>query len=103
MSFFDNEPALAAGICSLAAAVVAVLIAFNVPVTTQQRDAILGLAAVVAPMLAAVLVRANVVPVKKVNEKVSAAVDAAVVSVAAAQIATPVAPPPVVPAIPPVP
>lgn len=79
MTFPDAEPVItASSIVALVAAVLALGIAFGLPVTDQQREAILGLVAVVAPIAVAVLVRPNVTP----NAKVQILVDDAVLSTA---------------------
>lgn len=63
----DNEPAITVGtITALAAAVVAVLVAFAVPLTDQQQTAILGLVGVIAPVAVALLVRPHVTPNSRV-------------------------------------
>jgi hypothetical protein len=72
MSFQDNEPALAAGsLTALVAAAIAVAVAFGAPITAQQREAILSLVAVVAPIAVALLVRPHVVPVAHIMEAVA--------------------------------
>lgn len=74
MSFPDNEPALTVGgLSALAAAVIALLVAFGAQITPEQREAILGLVAVVAPIAVAVLIRPHVVPVAKIEEVPAAA------------------------------
>lgn len=56
-----GEPALSrAGLVALATAVVSLLVAFGVPLTGDQRSAILGLVAVVAPIVAGVAARSRV-------------------------------------------
>ena len=63
MSFPDNEPAITAGgLCALAAALLAVLAAFGLPITPDQQKAILGLVAVIAPIVVALLIRPHVTP-----------------------------------------
>ena len=58
-----KEPVLAAAtIVSLVGSVVALLIAFGVDLTSQQQAAIVGLTNVVAPLVAALFVRAKVSP-----------------------------------------
>ena len=58
-----KEPVLAAAtIVSLVGSVVALLIAFGVDLTPQQQAAIVGLTNVVAPLVAALFVRAKVSP-----------------------------------------
>ena len=53
---------LAATIVSLVGAVIALLIAFGVDLTQEQTAAIVGLTNVVAPLVAALFVRAKVSP-----------------------------------------
>lgn len=66
MRFTDNEPAITAGtVVALVTAMIAVGAAFGLPITSEQKQAILGLVAVVAPFIAAVLIRRHVVPVSK--------------------------------------
>lgn len=58
-----REPVmLAATIVSLVGAVIALLIAFGVDLTQEQTAAIVGLTNVVAPLVAALFVRAKVSP-----------------------------------------
>lgn len=69
MSFGDNEPAITAGsISALVAAAIALAVAFGLPITTEQKEAVLGLVAVVAPIAVALLVRPHVVPQAKVDQ-----------------------------------
>jgi hypothetical protein len=71
VTFSDNEPAVTAGVVvALATAVLALLIAFKVPITDDQRTAILGVVAVLAPFIAALIIRAFVTPTKKVDQQV---------------------------------
>lgn len=59
----QKEPVmLAATIVSLVGAVIALLIAFGVDLTQEQTAAIVGLTNVVAPLVAALFVRAKVSP-----------------------------------------
>jgi hypothetical protein len=89
VTFPDQEPAITAGtITALVAALLALVAAFGLPVTPQQRDAILGLVAVVAPIAVAVLVRPQVTPNKKADVRVMEAI---------AMSPVVVAPPPVAP------
>ena len=68
MSFPDNEPAITAGgLSALVAAVIALLVAFGAQITTEQREATLGLVAVLAPVAVAVLIRPHVIPVAKIE------------------------------------
>lgn len=74
MTFTDDEPALTAGsLSALVAAGIAVAVAFGAPITTDQKEAILGLVAVVAPIAVALLVRPHVVPVAHLTETVAEA------------------------------
>jgi len=76
VSFPDNEPALTTGsLVALVTAILALLVAFGAQITTEQREAILGLVAVVAPVAVAVLIRPHVIPVAKI-EAVPLAADA---------------------------
>lgn len=57
----QTEPSTIIGtITGLAAAVVAALIAFGVDLSQDQQNALLGLVAVVAPIVAGVLIRSKV-------------------------------------------
>lgn len=68
MSFPDSEPAITAGsITALVTAVIALLVAFGVPLTDLEREAILGLVAVLAPLAVALLVRPHVTPTARKN------------------------------------
>lgn len=72
MTFTDREPAItAASVTALAAAVLALLVAFGVQITPQQRDAFLGLLAVLAPLWVALLVRPHVTPNARIMEAVA--------------------------------
>ena len=74
MSFPDNEPAVTVGgISALAAAILAVLVAFGAQITPDQQKAILGLVAVVAPIIAAVVIRQFVTPSAKVDRNMKPA------------------------------
>lgn len=69
MSFPDAEPAITAGsITALVTAILGLLVAFGASITTEQREAILGLVAVLGPIAVALLIRPHVIPVAKVNE-----------------------------------
>lgn len=60
------EPALTtSGVTSAATAVLALLVAFGADLTPEQRTAILGVVAVVAPVIVGVVVRQQVVPLSK--------------------------------------
>lgn len=89
MTFADNEPLItASGVTALVAALIALLVAFGVPVTDQQREAILSLVAILAPLAVALLARAHVTPTVKADAQVAQALANAVVAPPA-----PVAPP----------
>lgn len=67
----DSEPAVVVGlITAVVTAVVAVLVAFGVDLTTEQQVAILGLVAAVAPIVAAILTRGRVTPAAAVAARV---------------------------------
>ena len=69
-----REPLITIGtLTALVAAVVALLVAFGVPLTGDQREAILGAAAVVAPLVVAFLSRPKVTPNATVAELVEEA------------------------------
>lgn len=73
MSFTDNEPALtASGLVALVTAVIALAVAFGAPITAQQKEAIIGVVAVVAPIAVALLVRPHVTPTAKLEETIAA-------------------------------
>lgn len=64
----SEQPVLtAASLVALGAAILALLVAFGIPVTPGQVEAILGLITVVAPFAVALLTRKHVTPV--VNPK----------------------------------
>lgn len=59
-----NEPAITIGsVTALVTALVGLLVAFGVPLSTEQQTAIIGLVAVAAPIVAALLIRRKVTPV----------------------------------------
>ena len=59
-----NEPAITSGsVTALVTALVGLLVAFGVPLSTEQQTAIIGLVAVAAPIVAALLIRRKVTPV----------------------------------------
>jgi hypothetical protein len=64
-----NEPVIVRAAITLAGAVVAVLVAFNVPITDQQQDAILGLVLAVAMVVLALWARSAVTPNSNVVEQ----------------------------------
>lgn len=59
-----------AGLTAAAAAVVAVLVAFEVPLTDEQQIAVLGLVSVLAPTVVALIGRGLVTPNGSVAERV---------------------------------
>jgi len=68
LSLPEREPAaVAASIVAGVTAVIALVVAFGVPLTDEQRTAILGVAAVAAPIIAAALTRPKVTPNAKVD------------------------------------
>jgi hypothetical protein len=74
MSFPDNEPAITGGIIvAIAGAILGVVVAFGVSITPDQQKAIMVLVAAVAPIIAAVIIRQFVWPVKKIEEVPAAA------------------------------
>lgn len=63
MSTTSNEPAVTRGVAvALVAAVIGVVVAFGVPVTDDQRDAVLILVGVAAPLIGAWWTRRHVTP-----------------------------------------
>lgn len=68
MTFPDNEPLVTgATVVALVTAILACAVAFGAPISTDQREAILGVVGVVAPIAVALLVRSHVTPTLKVN------------------------------------
>ena len=66
-----TEPAAIVGaITAAAAAIVALIVAFGVPVTDEQQAAILGVVAVAAPIIGTIVTRHFVTPAAVVAEKV---------------------------------
>ena len=66
-----NEPLVTvASLTSLLVAVLALLVAFGAPLDEEQQTAILGVAAVVAPLVVAAVARAQVTPSANVVEQV---------------------------------
>lgn len=60
----NREPALTVGTVTAAVtAVLALLVAFGLDLTDDQRNAILGVVAVLAPLVATVVTRGKVTPV----------------------------------------
>lgn len=69
-----TEPLLTtASLGALAAAVIAVLVAFGLPITDQQQVAVLGLVAVVSPFALAIVARQFVTPTSQVLEQTNGA------------------------------
>lgn len=61
-----NEPAITVGsITAVVAALLALLVAFGLPLSNDQQQAILGFVSVAAPVVAAVLIRRKVTPTDK--------------------------------------
>ncbi len=59
----ETEPLLTiAGVTALVAALIAVGAAFGLPLTTDQQTAVLGLVAVVAPIVVGLVARRKVQP-----------------------------------------
>ena len=62
----NNEPVLTvATFTSIVTAAVALLAAFGLPLTNEQRQAVIGFVAVVAPLVLAIIARKHVTPVRK--------------------------------------
>ena len=60
----DREPLVTrASLVALTTAVIAVAVAFGLPLTEEQQKALIGLAGVLAPIAAAVWARGQVTPV----------------------------------------
>lgn len=60
-----REPAITVGTISAAvAAILALLVAFGLDVTEEQQTAILGVVAAIGPLVAGLLIRHKVTPVK---------------------------------------
>lgn len=87
----NREPVFTvATITSAVAAVVALVVAFGVPLTEDQQTAILSLAAVVAPLIAAYFARKRVTPVRTTARHVPnqrGAVDYGLIAIAALVLA----------------
>ena len=65
----NTEPAITvAAITAGVTAVLALLAAFGLPLTDQQQTAILGVVAVIAPLVVGFIARRLVVPVAKMPE-----------------------------------
>lgn len=68
----SSEPAITTGmVTGLVAALIVALVAFGVPVTDDQREAVLALIAAGGPIVAALFIRGKVTP----NAKVAAVVE----------------------------
>lgn len=81
-----TEPATIVGtITAAATAVIALLVAFGMDLTDEQQQAILGVVAVAAPVIAAVVIRGKVYAPKTAQEVVNDAAETGV----AADVATP--------------
>lgn len=65
-STMKREPAITVGAISAAvAAVLALLVAFGIPVTEEQQTAILGVVAAIGPIVTGLLIRRKVSPAVK--------------------------------------
>tara|TARA_R100000655_G_C2995376_1_gene193653 strand:+ start:1624 stop:1827 length:204 start_codon:yes stop_codon:yes gene_type:complete len=62
---YKSEPAVVNGIVAAAAAVIALLVAFGLDLDDTQQAAILGVVAVLAPIVAAIVTRSKVTPVNR--------------------------------------
>lgn len=70
----SSEPLVTvASITAGVAAIIALLVSFGVPVTPEQQTAILGVVAVVAPIVVAFVARGHVTPNARVVESVTSA------------------------------
>lgn len=65
MNLFKTEPAVVTGVVS---AVLALLVAFNVPLSEDQGQAILGATVAILALVQGLVVRSQVAPVAKVDE-----------------------------------
>jgi hypothetical protein len=63
--WISHEPALWTGLVD---AVIVLLVAFGVPVTPEQKTAVLGVTAAVLAILSAIFVRSQVTPVAKLKQ-----------------------------------
>lgn len=66
LDFIKNEPAAFGGVMTgLIQAVIGVLVAFNVPLTQEQQQAVLGMTTAIVSLtvLVSIIVRQNVTPV----------------------------------------
>jgi len=65
-----REPAITVGTISAAvAAVLALLVAFGIPVTDDQQTAILGVVAALGPIVTGLIVRRKVTPTSKDQQR----------------------------------
>lgn len=70
----SSEPLVTvASITAGVAAIIALLVSFGIPVTPEQQTAILGVVAVVAPIVVALVSRGSVTPNARVVESVTPA------------------------------
>ena len=70
----SSEPLVTvASITAGVAAIIALLVSFGIPVTPEQQTAILGVVAVVAPIVVALVARERVTPNTRVVEAVTPA------------------------------
>ncbi len=70
----SSEPLVTvASITAGVAAIIALLVSFGIPVTPEQQTAILGVVAVVAPIVVALVARGRVTPNTRVVEAVTPA------------------------------
>ena len=67
LNIWQAEPAMVIG---LVTAVLALVVSFGIPVSQDQRDAIVGVVSAVLILLGAVVVRANVYPAAKIEGKI---------------------------------
>lgn len=67
LNIWQLEPAMISG---LVAAVIVLLVAFNVPISEDQKSAILGFTAAALMILQGLITRSQVTPVAKVVEQV---------------------------------
>lgn len=66
-----NEPVVTvATITALVAALIALVVAFGVPLTEDQKTAILSLVTVAAPIVVAVVARRHVTPARTTRRRV---------------------------------
>ena len=67
LNIWQAEPAMVIG---LVTAVLALVVSFGIPVSQDQRDAIVGVVSAVLILIGAVVVRANVYPAAKIEGKI---------------------------------